>query len=147
MENEELYLIHKEDYIRHIDEKLELYAMLRQLISVINKMPNCDAARDAKKTAAVYTGKCDILFESWDIPKCYLVGGDTDDLRELMENELILPEDAGYVPLGEYNADVFEYYDDDYGETGISALLAVSKELNAVSAHLLNIVADLADEA
>lgn len=147
MENEELYLIHKEDYIRHIDEKLELYAMLRQIISVINKMPNCDAARDAKKTAAVYTEKCDSLFESWDIPKRYLVVGDTDDLRELMENELILPEDAGYVPLGEYNADVFEYYDDDYGETGISALLAVSKELNAVSAHLLNIVADLADEA
>lgn len=147
MENEELYLIHKEDYIRHIDEKLELYAMLRQIISVINKMPNCDAARDAKKTAAVYTGKCDSLFESWGIPKRYLVVGDTDDLRELMENELILPEDAGYVPLGEYNADVFEYYDDDYGETGIFALLAVSKELNAVSAHLLNIVADLADEA
>ena len=147
MENEELYRIHKEDYIRHIDEKLELYAMLRQIISVINKMPNCDAARDAKKTAAIYTGKCDSLFESWGIPKRYLVGGDTDDLRELMENELILPEDTGYVPLDEYNADVFEYYDDDYGETGISALLAVSKELNAVSAHLLNIVADLADEA
>jgi hypothetical protein len=42
---------------------------------------------------------------------------------------------------------MFEYYDDDYCEPDISALLAVSKELNAVSAHLLDIVADLADEA
>lgn len=147
MKNEELYLIHTEDYIRHIDEKLELYAMLRQLISTVNKIPTCDAARDAKKTAAVYAGKCDSLFESWGIPKRYLVGGDTDDLRELMENELISPDDAGYAPSDEYNDEMFEYYDDDYGETCISALLAVSKELNAVSAHLLDIVADLADEA
>ena len=147
MKNEELYLIHTEDYIRHIDEKLELYAMLRQIISAVNKIPTCDAARDAKKSAAVYAGKCDSLFESWGIPKRYLVGGDTDDLRELMENELISPEEAGYAPSDEYNDEMFEYYGDDYCEPDISALLAVSKELNAVSAHLLDIVADLADEA
>ena len=147
MKNEELHLIHKEDYIRHIDEKLELYAMLRQIISAVNKIPTCDAARDAKKSAAVYAGKCDSLFESWGIPNRYLVVGDTDDLRELMENELISPEEAGYAPSGEYNDEMFEYYGDDYCEPDISALLAVSKELNAVSAHLLDIVADLADEA
>ena len=147
MENEKLYLINEEDYIRHTDEKLELYAMLRQLISAVNKMPDCDAARDVKKIADVYTGKCDGLFERWGIPKHYLISGDIDDLRELMENELISPEDAGYVPSDEYNGDVFEYSDDDNGEPDISALLAVLKELNAVSTHLLGIIADQADEA
>ena len=147
MENEKLYLIHEEDYIRHIDETLELYAMLRQLISNVNKMPDCIAARNLQKTAAVYAGKCDSLFESWGISKHYLISGDIDDLRELMENELISPEDAGYVPFDEYHGDISEYCDDDNGEPDISALLAVSKELNAVSTYLLDIIADQADEA
>ena len=35
MEKEAMYLIHGEDYLRHIDEKLEMYAMLQQLLLYI----------------------------------------------------------------------------------------------------------------
>ena len=36
-----VFMIHLDDYIRHIDEKLELYAMLRQLEDAIGKLPEC----------------------------------------------------------------------------------------------------------
>ena len=37
------------------------------------------------------------MFRSWGIPKSYLVFGHEAALSKLMENELIAPEDAGYV--------------------------------------------------
>ena len=37
------------------------------------------------------------MFRSWSIPKSYLVFGHEAALSKLMENELIAPEDAGYV--------------------------------------------------
>lgn len=39
------------------------------------------------------------IFKSMGIPKSYIFFGNEDDLAELMENELITPEDAGYYPI------------------------------------------------
>ena len=104
MENEKMYLIHEEDYLGHIDEKLELYAMLRQLIFHLRRVPDTSACfRKVKEMANVYDIRSDELFDGWGIPGSYLVTGDPDELCELMENELIEPEDAGYYPCdGDY---------------------------------------------
>lgn len=99
MENEKMHLIHEDDYIRHIDEKLELYAMLRQLIFHLRRIPDTSAcARKVREIANTYDIRSDELFDGWGIPGSYMVTGDPDELCELMENELIEPEDAGYYP-------------------------------------------------
>lgn len=102
MENEKMYLIHEDDYLRHIDEKLELYAMPRQLIHTVRKQPTCPPNAIARYAAETYAEKCEQLFKSWGIPESYLVSGDTDELIDLMDNELIEPEDAGYYTEDDY---------------------------------------------
>ena len=41
------------------------------------------------------------MFKTWSVPRSYMIFGSEADLAELMENELIAPEDAGYIPAGE----------------------------------------------
>lgn len=161
MENEKMYLIHEDDYIRHIDEKLELYAMLRQTASAVKKLPDSKASKEAKRIAGIYSDRALAMYESWGIPDRYLITADLDDLCELMENELIEPEDAGYYPDdgdcpccdGERCCDYAESMEQDFPdgceqdeETCLSELLRVSRELTNVAAHLLDCIGDLMPE-
>ena len=161
MENENLYLIHEDDYIRHIDEKLELYAMLRQAASAVKKLPDSKASKEAKRIAGIYSDRALAMYESWGIPDRYLITADLDDLCESMENELIEPEDAGYYPddgdcpccCGErccdYAEGVEQEFFNDYEQdetSSLSELLRVSGELNGVAAHLLDCIRDLMPE-
>ena len=93
MENK-VYLIHEEDYVKHIRDKDRLFWLLKRMIKqVIDLQPN----RDNKELlmSAIQIG-CDIDREyvSWGIPMGFM--GTADELQKLMENELIAPEDAGY---------------------------------------------------
>ena len=103
--NNEHYLIHKDDYIRHIDEKLMLYSFVQQLAHHIGKLKPTHANESIMKMAGVYAASAGKLFDSWGIPKSYLVFGNEDALAELMENELIAPEDAGYYPIDDDEGD------------------------------------------
>ena len=130
MKKENLYLIHGEDYLRHIEEKLELFWMANVLM-------------------------------------CYLA-----DLSDLIENDLIEPEYAGYVPADkpccpgercceyaerierEYaaereadedneDADVFEYD----GEPAISELTGVCRDILTAVEGLTTLLRDEFDYA
>ena len=95
MENK-VYLIHEEDYVKHIRDKDRLFWLLKHMIKqVIDLQPN----RDNKELlmSAIRIG-CDIDREyvSWGIPAGFSCTGTADELKTLMENELIAPEDAGY---------------------------------------------------
>ena len=94
--NNKLYLISEEDYIKHIEEKATLYAMLKQVACRVLKLP----ANRGSKSLSTLTRKAEVtadtMFHSWGIPVSYLYTGDSDKLAFLMENELIEPEDAGY---------------------------------------------------
>ena len=96
--NNEHYLIHKDDYISHIDDKVKLYSFVKQLCHHITKMKMTPANEHICKMAKHFYIEADKMFDSWGIPGSYLVFGDESDLAELMENELIAPEDAGYIP-------------------------------------------------
>ena len=133
MENE-IYMIHEEDYLRHIDEKLELYTMLKQLIDDVNALPESEATENVRNTAAFYEDLCDIMFDGWGIPYSYMMDGDPDALSELMENELITPEDAGYYTDDEYD-EFYEY--DSYDE-----IVDVSKDILKAVKRLTDIVED-----
>ena len=105
--NNNVYLIHEEDYIRHIDEKVMLYSFVKQLTHHIGRMKPTRANESIMKMAGTYAGIAENLFNSWGIPKSYLVFDDKEALAELMENELIAPEDAGYYPCDDDECDCF----------------------------------------
>ena len=90
------YLIHEDDYIRHINEKVMLYSFVKQLTHHIGKMKPIRGNESLIKMAKCYDTAAENLFSSWGIPKSYLVFDNKEDLAELMENELIEPEEAGY---------------------------------------------------
>jgi hypothetical protein len=101
--NNKVYLIHEEDYIKHIDEKVMLYSFVKQLAHCIGRMKTTGVDDDFIKMAECYDATAENLFNSWGIPKSYVTLDNKDNLAPLMENELIAPEEAGYYPC-----------DDDY---------------------------------
>ena len=93
---DDIFLIHLDDYIRHIDDKLALYAMLRQMEAAISKLPKCGDTAEVRKRMEVFSSKIKEMWEDWNIPTRYLISGELDDLNDVMDDELMEPEDAGY---------------------------------------------------
>ena len=94
--NNELYLIHKDDYIKHIDNQVVLYVMMKQLAINIKRLAPNRGSRLISDMAERYFAIADNMYKSLGIPKSYILFGGEDAFAELMENELIAPEDAGY---------------------------------------------------
>ena len=97
--NSEHYLIHKDDYISHIDDKFQLFMMLQGLVNLVSKLPPNEKNIPAIVLAKHHHKVSEEMFKTWGIPRSYMVFGSEADLAELMENELIAPEDAGYYPI------------------------------------------------
>ena len=88
MDNE-LYLIHEDDYLRHIDHKLEMYDLVLELVRTLREdLAEGETAR-AVRDLCSYEQQAHILFEGWTIPDEYAESGDPDDLAQLMEEELL----------------------------------------------------------
>ena len=100
MNYEALYLIHEDTYLDHINEKLKLYAMVRQLAHMVQKLPSNRGNSELSQMATLFEKKSTEMFESWNIPESYLISGDEDDLTDLMLDELLPPEAAGFVYCG-----------------------------------------------
>ena len=94
--NNELYLIHKDDYIKHIENQLRLYAMVKQLAINIKRLSPNRGSKAISDMAKRYNATAEAMFRSLGVPKGYFYCGVEEDFAELMENELIKPEDAGY---------------------------------------------------
>lgn len=121
MDNE-LYLIHEDDYLRHIDHKLEMYHLLLELVRALrDDLAEGETAR-AVRDLCSYEQQAHILFEGWTIPDEYAESGDPDDLAQLMEDELL--------PAGDSEED-----SEDNGEgKSLSELLLRTAELMTRSA-------------
>ena len=99
MEKENLYLIHGEDYLRHIEEKLELLWMATILMHYIKNGAEKDSYLDlVRRSTLDFDERCEEMFSSWGRALNYLKSRDLADLSDLIENDLIEPEYAGYVP-------------------------------------------------
>lgn len=154
MENEKMYLIHEEDYIRHIDEKLELYAMLRQTASAVKKLPDSKANKEAKRIAGIFSDRAKAMYDGWGIPDRYLITADMDDLCELMENELIEPEEAGYYPDdgdcsccdGERCCEFAERIERELSGSGEAHLSELLESANELLDELAGLIDELRDE-
>ena len=121
MDNE-LYLIHEDDYLRHIDHKLEMYDLVLELVRTLREdLAEGETAR-AVRDLCSYEQQAHILFEGWTIPDEYAESGDPDDLAQLMEEELL--------PAGDSEED-----SEDNGEgKSLSELLLRTAELMTRSA-------------
>ena len=121
MDNE-LYLIHEDDYLRHIDHKLEMYHLLLELVRAMrDDLAEGETAR-AVRDLCSYEQQAHILFEGWTIPDEYAESGDPDDLAQLMEEELL--------PAGDGEEDS----EDDGEGKSLSELLLRTAELMTRSA-------------
>lgn len=96
MEKENLYLIHGEDYLRHIEEKLELLWMATILMHYIKNGAEKDGYLDlVRRSTLDFDERCEEMFSSWGRALNYLKSRDLADLSDLIENDLIEPEYAG----------------------------------------------------
>lgn len=99
MKKENLYLIHGEDYLRHIEEKLELLWMATILMHYIKNGAEKDGYLDlVRRSTLDFDERCEEMFSSWGRALNYLKSRDLADLSDLIENDLIEPEYTGYIP-------------------------------------------------
>jgi len=92
-----LYLIDMDTYLEHINEKVRLYAMVRQLAAEVKSLPCSKAGSPLAGLASVFDSKAEEMFEGWGIPHSYLVTFDEDELDDLLNADLMEPEEAGYI--------------------------------------------------
>ena len=95
MENK-LYLIHEEDYVKHIDEGMVFYTMLKEITHGVSKLPSELGNKALIDLAARADRLAEKIYRTWGIPASYVYTFNHANLAFLMENELIAPEDAGY---------------------------------------------------
>ncbi len=88
MDNE-LYLIHLDDYLSHIDGKLDMYDLLLELVRSVRKDLEAGEPSQAMRTLCGYEQQAHEMYEGWDISDAYTDSGDPDDLAQLMEDELM----------------------------------------------------------
>ena len=70
--NNEHYLIHKEDYIKHINDKVFLYSMVKQLTHMVSKLAPNRGNKALSEMAECYNGLVERNFRTWGIPTAYL---------------------------------------------------------------------------
>ena len=100
MNCENLFLIHEDTYIDHINEKIRLYSMVRQLASMVKALPSNRGSAALTRLATTLDKESEEMFKSWGIPGSYLLFGNPEDLTGVMLDELLPPEAAGYVHCG-----------------------------------------------
>ena len=131
MENK-LYLIHEEDYVKHIDEGMVLYTMLKEITHGVSKLPSEHGNKALIDLAARADRLAEKIYRTWGIPASYVYTFNHANLAFLMENEMIAPEDAGYCTCDDscccqcgcccdlYNDDEdYDDYDEDEDETDV----------------------------
>ena len=128
MDNE-LYLIHLDDYLSHIDGKLEMYDLLLELVRSVRKDLEAGEPSQAMRTLCAYEQQAHELYESWDISDAYAESGDPDDLAQLMEDEL-LPADDG---------------DDDGDMSAAGRLLRAAAQLTASTRTILGVANEIVE--
>ena len=128
MDNE-IYLIHLDDYLSHIDGKLEMYDLLLELVRSVRKDLEAGEPSQAIRTLCAYEQQAHELYESWDISDAYAESGAPDDLAQLMEDEL-LPADDG---------------DDDGDMSAAGRLLRAAAQLTASTRTILGVANEIVE--
>ena len=100
----DLYVIHENDYMQHITDKVALYNMVRTIAEAVRELPECEKLASLKCAAANMEKCAQMMFDGWGIPEEYLEDGDRVHLTELFEEELLPVEDYESEPCVEESA-------------------------------------------
>jgi hypothetical protein len=145
----EEYIIRLGDYMARIYLEVALYETLNCLVRGIRNLPDDGIDAHALKVFAEKSAELvDGAFFSSGITREFIAKCNIDDISELLDDVLLTPEDAGYIPAedvpddneDDYDADdLFEYDgEDDTSETGdVSAILDCCKRLLSVASSQL----------
>ncbi len=87
MENE--YVIQLDDYLQHVGDKLKLYAMLMELATAVNEVPNCAATEELRSLAKIYKKAAYKMWKNWGSPELFQEESDNHWLKNLIESELL----------------------------------------------------------
>ena len=96
MKRNDLYLIYEETYLDHINEKVQLYTMVKLLCQMAKALPANRDSKDLTKLATVFEERSKAMFKTWKIPESYLVSGKEEDLIDRIVEDLWVPEILGY---------------------------------------------------
>ena len=128
MDNE-LYLIHLDDYLGHVDGKLDMYDLLLELVRSVRKDLEAGETAQAVRTLCAYEQQAHELYEGWDIPDAYAESGEPDDLAQLMEDELLPADDR----------------DDDGDMSAAGRLLRAAGQLTASTRAILGVANEIVE--
>ena len=128
MDNE-LYLIHLDDYLSHIDGKLDMYDLLLELVRSVRKDLEAGEPSQAMRTLCGYEQQAHEMYEGWDISDAYTDSGDPDDLAQLMEDELLPADDE----------------DDDGDMSAAGRLLRATAQLTASTRAILGVANEIVE--
>ncbi len=87
MENE--YVIQLDDYLQHITDKLKLYAMLMELATAVNEVPDCAKTEELRSLARTYKKITNKMWRNWGSPELFQEESDDYWLENLIESELL----------------------------------------------------------
>ncbi len=87
MENE--YVIQLDDYLQHIGDKLKLYAMLMELATAVNEVPDCVKTEELRSLAKIYKKAAYKMWKSLGSPELFQEESDNYWFENLIESELL----------------------------------------------------------
>lgn len=96
MDDETMFMIHGEDYLRHINDKVGMYLLVKELTKSVSDLPDCPANHGTRHFSKIVDAVAENAFKNWDIPESYATSSDTGMLYDLMDAELFTPDEAGY---------------------------------------------------
>ena len=96
-----IYFIHRDAYLDHIDNKLEMYELLLELVRAARADLEAGETARAMRTLCAYENQANEMYEEWCIPDEYAESGNPDDLAQLMEDELLPADDEGVKAAGD----------------------------------------------
>lgn len=146
-EEDKEYVVKLGDFMARIYLEIALYETLECLVRGIGSLPDNGATHGLKAFAERSGELSRNAFFGSGITRDFIANCNIDDISELLDNVLLTPEDAGYIPAedafcdneDDYDEDdLFEYDDEEVPETGeISAILDCCKRLLAVAGSQL----------
>ncbi len=87
MENE--YVIQLDDYLKHVGDKLKLYAMLMEITTAVNDLPDCAKTEELRSLAKIFKKAAYKMWENWGSPELFQEESDDHWLENLIESELL----------------------------------------------------------
>ncbi len=87
MENK--YIIQLDDYLQHVGDKLKLYAMLMELATSVDELPDCAKTEEVRSLARTYKKIANKMWRNWGSPELFQEESDDCWLEDLIESELL----------------------------------------------------------